>query len=335
MPRDQGNSITALCTTALITLIWAMPLASFAQAPNKSIHVGILVGGSLAQRGELDQALVQGLREQGYVEGKNLIVERRYANNMNAQLPEFARELAAMKLDAIVTTCTPSTRAAQQATSSTPIVMAAVSDPVGHGLIASLAQPGRNITGLSSQAQELLPKMLELFSSVVPKSATIAVLTNSLNPVHALMWQRLEGAAQTLKVKLVRVEANGHAGLPAALDATVREHAGALFVLPDDPMSFNYRARIIEFAAKHRMPDFYWASEFVDAGGMMSYGENLRGSYRNAASYIDKVVKGVNPANLPVQQPTKFELVINLKTARALKLEISRELAVRADRVIE
>ena len=331
MHRNQGNFYTA----ALITLICAMPLASFAQAPKKTIRVGILVGGSLAQRGELDQALVQGLSEQGYVEGKNLIVERRYANNMNAQLPEFARQLAAMKLDAIVTTCTPSTNAAQQATSSTPIVMAAVSDPVAHGLIASLAKPGRNITGLSSQAQELLPKMLELFSSVVPKSATIAVLANSLNPIHALMWRRLQGAAKTLKVKLARVEAKGHAGLPAALDATVREHAGALFVLPDDPMAFNNRARIIEFAAKHRMPDFYWAGEFVEAGGLMSYGENLRGSYRNAASYIDKVVKGANPASLPVQQPTRFELVINMKTAKALGIKFPQTVLVRADRVIE
>ena len=320
---------------ALGAIALSTPLATPAQQPEKMTRIGILVAGSLEQRGDLDRALTEGLRKQGYIEGKNLLIERRYANGISAQLPEFARTLADMKLDAIVTTCTPSTRAAKQATSSTPIVMAAVSDPVAQNLIASLARPGQNITGLSSQADEVLPKRLELLASVLPPQTVIAVLANSRNAIHPPMWQKLQGAAQQLNLKLVLVEADGAMGLPAAFDAAVRAHARALFVLPDDPMTFNARARVVEFAAKNRMPDFYWASEFVEAGGLLSYGENLRNSYVNAATYVDKVVKGANPATLPVAQPTRFELVINQKSAKSLGLTIPPSILVQADRVIE
>lgn len=321
--------------SALSAIVLSMPFAAQAQLPERMTRIGILVAGSIEQRGDLDRALTEGLREQGYVEGKNLVIERRYADGIAAQLPEFARALANMKLDAIVTTCTPSTRAAKQATSSTPIVMAAVSDPVAQNLIASLAKPGQNITGLSSQADELLPKRLELLASVLPPQTLIAVLANSRNAIHPPMWQKLKGAAQELKLRLVLVEADGAAGLPAAFDAAVGAHARALFVLPDDPMSFNARARIVAFATKNRMPDFYWASEFVEAGGLLSYGENLRNSYINAASYVDKVVKGAKPATLPVAQPTRFELVVNQKAAKSLGLTIPPSILVRADRLIE
>ena len=180
--------ITVIAAGALLLIASA---AALAQSPEKKAHIGILVGGSLAQRGHLEQALLQGLREQGYIEGKNLILERRYADGRVDRVPEFARELAAMKLDAVVTTCTPSTRVAQQALGSTPIVMAAVADPVGQNLIESLARPGANITGLSSQAEDIMPKMLELFASVLPKPTTVAVLTEATSDVHPRMWQAL------------------------------------------------------------------------------------------------------------------------------------------------
>lgn len=312
------------------------PLAADAQqSKDKTAHIGILVTGSIAQRGHLEQALLEGLREQGYVEGKNLVIERRYADGRRERTPEFARELAAMKLDAVVTTCTPSTRAARQATASTPIIMAAVADPVGQRLIASLARPGGNITGLSSQAEDILPKMMELFSVVLPKPATVAVFVQGRSDVHPRMWRQLVPIAQALELKLVKIDVANLADLPAAFDMALREKANALFVLPDEPMFTNGRASIVELAARHRLPAFYGAREFVDAGGLMSYGENLRAAYRKAASYINKLARGAKPADLPVEQPTKFELVVNLKTAKTLGLTIPQSMLLRADQVIQ
>jgi len=223
----------------------------------------------------------------------------------------------------------------KEATSSTPIVMVAVSDPVRQGMIASLAKPGTNVTGTSSQAEELLAKRLELLEALVPKSTTIAVLSNANNPVHALGWERLERAAKEMNRSLMKVDIKTSNELPAAIDAAVRAQAGALFVMPDDPMMFNLRPQIVELAAKYRIPDFYWASQFAESGGLMSYGENLRGSYRGAAAYVEKIKKGANPAYLPVEQPTRFELVINLKTAKVLGVTVPQSLLMRADDVIQ
>ena len=314
----------------------AGPLAARAQqSKDKTAHIGILVNGSIAQRGHLEQALLDGLRDQGYVEGRNLVIERRYADGRRERVPEFARELAAMKLDAVVTTCTPSTRAARQATVSTPIVMAAVADPVGQRLIASLARPGANITGLSSQAEDILPKMMELFSSVLPNPATVAVFVQGTSNVHPRMWQQLGPIAQALKLKLVKIEVANAADLPAAFDMALREKADALLFLPDEPLFLTRRATIVELAAKHRLPAFYGAREFVDDGGLMSYGENLRTAYRRAASYVGNLARGAKPADLPVEQPTKFELVVNLKTAKALGLTIPQSILIRTDQVIQ
>ena len=318
-------------------LLLTAPPASVAQSPEGTARIGILVGGSLAQRGHLEQALLQGLREQGYVEGKNLVLERRYADGRVERTPEFARELAAMKLDAVVTTCTPTTRAAQQALGSTPIVMAAVADPVGQHLIASLARPGANITGLSSQAEDIMPKMLEQFASILPRSTTIAVLADAGSNVHPRMWQALGPVAQALNVKLVKIDVGrlNDLHLPAAFDTAVREKAGAIFVLPDEPLFLTRRAEIVALAARYRLPAFYGAREFVDEGGLISYGENLRTAYSNAASYIKKVAQGANPGDIPVGQPTRFELVINMKTAKALGLAVPQSLLLRADDVIQ
>jgi putative ABC transport system substrate-binding protein len=322
---------------ALVTL-WAAggPLAVKAQqSKDKAVHIGILVGGSIAQRGHLEQALLEGLRDRGFVEGRNLVIERRYADGHNERVPELARELAKMKLDAVVTTCTPSTRAARQASASTPIVMAAVADPVGQRLIASLARPGANITGLSSQAEDILPKMMQLFSGVLPNPATVAVFAQERSDVHPRMWQQLAPIAQALKLKLVQIEVTYAADLSVAFDRALREKANALFVLPDEPMFLSRRARIVELAANHRLPAFYGAREFVDDGGLMSYGENLRAAYRNAASYVDNLARGAKPADLPVEQPTKFEFVVNLKSAKTLGITIPQSLLVRADHVVQ
>jgi len=318
-------------------VLLAAPFAGAQPSKDKTAHVGILVMGGRAQRGHLEQALLQGLREQGYVEGKNLVLERRYLDGMMDRMPDAARELAAMKLDAVVTTCTPSTRAAQQATSSMPIVMAAVADPVGQNLIASLARPGGNITGLSSQAEDIMPKMLELFASVLPKGAKVAVFVEARSNVHPRMWQALGPVAQALGLKLAKIDIKSPANvtLPAAFETAAHEKADAILVLPDEPVFLTRRALIVELAAKHRLPAFYGVREFVDEGGLMSYGENLRTAYRNAAAYVGNLARGAKPAELPVEQPTKFELVINLKTVKALGLTIPQSILIRADEVIQ
>ena len=333
----MGAKMKRIAAIAASALLLATPPAGLAQSPEKKARIGILVGGSLAQRGHLEEALLQGLREQGYVEGKNLVLERRYADGHVDRTPGFARELAAMKLDAVVTTCTPTTRAAQQAVGSTPIIMAAVADPVGQHLIASLARPGANLTGLSSQAEDIMPKMLELFASVLPRPTTVAVLADAGSAVHPRMWQALGPLAQSLKIKLVKIDAGKPAdvGLPAAFETAVREKADAIFVLPDEPLFFTRRADIVALATKHRLPAFYGAREFVDDGGLMSYGENLRTAYRNAAAYISKVTHGANPGEVSVAQPTRFELVINMKTAKALGITFPQSVFLSADEVIE
>jgi putative tryptophan/tyrosine transport system substrate-binding protein len=330
----QRIAMTVAATGVLLLLA---PVVGLAQSPDSKAHVGILVMGGLEQRGHLEQALLQGLREQGYVEGKNLVFERRYADGRGYRLPEFARELAAMKLDAVITTCTPSTRAARQATASTPIVMAAVADPVGQNLIASLAKPGGNITGLASEAEDILPKMMEVFTSILPKPATIAVLLEARSAVHPRMWQALGPIAQALKVKLVKIEVGSPAdvNLPIAFQTAVDEKVDAILLLPDEPVFLTKRALIVELAARHKLPSFYGAREFVDEGGLMSYGENLRTAYHHAAYYVSKVVHGAKPGDIPVEQPTKFELVVNMKTAKALGITIPPSVILRTDDMIE
>ena len=318
----------------------------FAQSSERNLRLGLLVAGTMEQRGDLDRALVDGLRALGYVEGRNLHIERRYGDSMSSmhtshgamaddQLSVIAREFAAMNLDAIVTSCAPTTRAAKRATSSTPIIMAAVSDPVGQGLITSLSRPGGNVTGLSSQADELLAKRLELVADIMPAESRVAVLANSQNPVHPPMWQKLKDVASRYHLALQLTETDGEVGLASAFGKIAASGAKVLFVLPDDPTLFNVRHEIVAFAARHRVADFYWASEFVQAGGLLSYGASLRDSYVAAAEYVDKVAKGANPATLAVAQPTRFELVINRTTARTLGLTIPVQVTVRADRVIE
>ena len=307
-----------------------------AQVPAKTKHVGYLVWSSYGSRGNLEQSLLDGMRDEGYVEGKNLVIERRYVDGGIDQVRVAARELAALNPDAIVSTCSDSTAAAKEATapSGIPVVMAFVSDPVGQGLIASYQRPGGNITGLSSQAEDTLPKMLQYLSEVVPAGTRVAVLYHTSNPVHPRLWQRLNQAGKEREPNLVRIDISGKADFAAAFDTIGRERLGGLLVLPDDNMTYNARVQLIELVKKQRIPTIFGAREFVDIGGLMSYGPDLASSYRHTAAYVDKVLTGTKPANLPVEQPTHFEFVVNLAAAKALGVTIPQNMLLLADDVV-
>lgn len=322
------------------TALVAVPGLAHGQSPQRMVRIGILAGDVTAHHEE--QALIAGLREQGLVEGRNLVIERRYANGRLTMVPGLARELAGSKLDVVISTCTPTTLIAQQAfgatPGSTPIVMAAVADPVGQRIIASLARPGANVTGLASQSDEILPKQLGLFAAVLRAKATIAVLLDSSSNVHPRMWSILESAATRLDIRLVQVQAGrkpGQASLPEAFDAAMRQQADGILVLPDEPFFFAHREEIVALAARHRLPSAYGVREFVDAGGLMSYGESLSTAFRSVGSYVGKIVAGARPGEIPVAQPTTFELVVNLKTAESLGITFSRDVLISADAVIE
>lgn len=327
-------------TLLLSSLLLSVPAVALAQSAQKKVRIGILFGDAPMPHEEV--ALREGLRELGYVEGRNLVIERRYAEGRLQLVPGYARELASMNLDAVISTCTPTTRLAREAfgatPGSTPIIMAAVADPVGQQLIASLAKPGANVTGLASQAEDLMPKMLELFASVLPRPTTVAVLVDSSSAVHPRMWRTLGPIAQRLNIQLVKVEAGrkpGDTPLPAAFDAAVRQRATGVLVLPDEPFFVAKRGDIVALAAQHRLPAFYGLREYVDEGGLMSYGESMNTAYRGLATYIGKVAAGSSPADMPVSQPTQFELVINLKTARALGMTLPQTTLLSANEVIQ
>jgi putative ABC transport system substrate-binding protein len=318
-----------------VTLSWLAISGSGAESLDKTVRVGLLLSGFPETYVHVDRAFLTGMRELGYVEGRNLVVERRYARLDPSSMRNVAAELANMNLDAIVAGCTGSTRAVQRATVKTPIVMASVADPVGQGFVKSLAQPGTNVTGRSSQSRELLPKMLELFSTAVPSARRIAVLVNVLNTAHETLWADAAKSAASLNISLVRVEVQGPSRLGTALETLVASGADALLVLPDDPMSHNLRAQIVAFANARGLPTFFGFREFVEVGGLMSYGEKFADNYRYTASYIDQVLRGAKPAELPIEQPTRFELVINLTTAAALGIKFPRQVLLRADAIVK
>jgi putative ABC transport system substrate-binding protein len=328
-------------TTLLLGSLWlSAPAVALAQAVQKKVRIGILFGDAPMPHEEA--ALREGLRELGFVEGRNLVIERRYAEGRLQLVPGYTRELASMNLDAVIATCTPTTRLAREAfgstPDSTPIIMAAVADPVGQQLISSLAKPGANVTGLASQADDIMPKMLELFAGVLPRPTTVAVLLDSSSAVHPRMWGTLVPIAQRLNLQLIRVEAGrkpGDASLPTAFEAAVRQRATGVLVLPDEPFFIARRAEIVALAAQHCLPAFYGVREFVDEGGLMSYGESLSTAFRSLAGYIGKVAAGSRPAEMPVSQPTQFELVINLKTARTLGMTMPQSLLLSANDVIQ
>ena len=325
------------CTVLLgvfALLIFGASLAFSQQSP-KPIRVGVLMSGFEPFYAGHDRGLVAGLRDHGYIEGKNLIIERRYGHLDGKRYSVLAHELAGMHLDAIVTVCTGTTRAAKGATNSTPIVMLSVPDPVGQGLAASLARPGTNVTGRSSQHFDLVQKMLQLFHEAVPGAGRIAILVNALNPRNQEAWAEALAAAQSLNVDLIRIEMQGAEGLDAALDGIAKSNANALFVLPEDPPAFNLRQRIIAFARERALPLLAPYREFVEDGAFMSYGESFEEAARGVALYVDKVVHGTNPAELPIAQPTRFELTVNRKVANELGITIPPSVLLLADSVIE
>ena len=318
----------------LVLSLTLAPLAAGAQLATKVPRVGFLITGSSQGVQPLLDAFRQGLRELGYVEGQSIAIEYRWAEGKYERLSDLAAELVRLKLDVIVAVATPAVQAAKQATKAIPIVMLSVGDPVASGFVASVARPGGNITGLANIAPELVGKQLQLLREVVPTFSLVAVLWNPANPSNASQLREAETTARALGVRVQPLEAQGPSDIDRAFAAMTRERAGALLVLSDS-MLIVQRERIADLAAKSRLPAMYGLRLHAEAGGLMAYGANLLDLVRLTATYVGKILKGAKPADLPVEQPTKFELVINLKTAKALGLTIPQMLLQRADQVIE
>ena len=325
--NSRRKLLVALSAGAL-----AAPLACFAQQQRSKVaRIGVLE--STSSSANQREALIAGLRELGYVEGKNMIIEDRWAEGNYERLPGLAAELVQMKVDVIVAGATPAIQAAQRATSTIPIVMVRVGDPVGGGFVASLARPGGNITGLSNLSVDVSSKYLELLRAAVPRLSRVTVLVNPANPIHPDFLKRVQATEKTNSVTISPVEASTASQIEAAFATMTRERAGAVIVLPDP--FFASQALIAGLAAQHRLPTMFWTRGPVESGALMSYGQNNAEHYYRAATYIDKILKGAKPGDLPVEQPTKIELVINLKTAKAIGLTIPQQLILQADKVIE
>jgi len=312
----------------------AAPLAAEAQGPAKIPRIGLLSPFSPSDTALWHQALRQGLRDLGWVEGKTISIEYRYAEGERDRLPVLAAELVRLKVDIVFVDTTSAALAAQNATRTVPIVLAVGSDTVATGLVNSLARPGGNITGLDQIAPELGGKRLELLKEIVPRLSRVAVLWNPQNPSSTLNWKELQLPAPQLGVQLHSLEVRSPTLLDTAFEAATRAGAGALAIMPDPVFVTNLK-RIANLAAKRRLPSIFHLREFVNAGGLVAYGPDRSDLFRRAAVYVDKILKGAKPADLPVEQPTKFELVINLKTAKALGLTIPQSLLLRADEVIQ
>jgi len=327
-------TVTKLSLVAIFILAGA--LAADAQQAGKVPRIGFLGVTSPSDRPSHLDAFRQRLRELGWVEGQNIVIDYRYAEGRVDRLPDLAAELVRLKVDLIVASAgTQAATAAKNATGTIPIVMIYVRDPVGNGLIASLARPGANVTGVSGSAGlELFAKQLELLKETVPKIRRVAILSNPDNAYHQLAIREVNVAARSLGVQLQLLEARGPNEFDGAFAAMAKERVGALLVLSDAVLN-SHRTRLADLAARSRLPAAYGVRESVEAGGLMSYGPSFLDLYRRSAAYVDKILKGAKPADLPVEQPTKFELVINLKTAKALGLTVPPSLLQRADQVIE
>jgi putative ABC transport system substrate-binding protein len=319
---------------ALLAVLIGGTAAAFAQSARKPIRIGLFVSGFPTEYAAHDQGIVAGLRSHGYVEGKNLTVERRYAQLQPERMASLAQEFARMDLHALVTVCTFSTKVALNATRTTPIIMLSVSDPVGLGVATSLPRPGGNVTGRSSLSRELIPKMMELFHEAVPTADRIAVLMNTHNPAHEPLWEDALRAAQRLNLTLVPIATALPAGFDAAMQSVLTMRAKALFILPDDPPTLHLRSRLADFAEQHALPLFGSYTAF-ETGALLSYGENVEVTARESVAYIDKIVHGANPAELPIEQPTRFELSVNMRVAKQLGITIPQSVLVRANRIVE
>jgi putative ABC transport system substrate-binding protein len=312
----------------------AWPLAARAQQVGRIWRIGVLETISPELNTANFDALRQGLRNLGYIEGQNLVIEYRSADGQMERFPELANELVRTNVDVIVTRGTPAVVAAKNATATIPVVMAASGEPLTSGVISGLARPGGNVTGLSAFTNELIPKRIELLNVAVPGIARIAFLQNMSNPVAPSQWEELKTAAQSVRIEPLLLDVRRSEDVARALEAARMERINAI-VVGNDTVTHANRHQVIELAAHHRLPVIYATREFVDAGGLMSYGVSYADLYRRAATYVDKIFKGAKPADLPVEQPTKFDLMINLRTAKALGLEIPDKLLALADEVIE
>jgi putative ABC transport system substrate-binding protein len=324
--------VSAIFVVALVLGIIRVPFVAEAQQAGTVPRIGVLAPS--APPDPQVESLKQGLRDLGWVEGQNVGVEYRYAGGQLERLPHLAAELVRLKVDVIVTEGEAGIRAARDATSTTPIVMAVSGDPIGTGLIASLSKPGGNITGLSLLAPDLGGKRIELLKETVAKVSRVGILWNPTNAVKALELRSTEAAAKELGVIVTSNEVRAPKDFDRAFAAIVQERPSALITL-SDPLTRGHKKQIADFAIKSRLPMIAELREFAEAGGLMTYGANLLDLCRRAATYVDKILKGAKPGDLPVEQPTNFELVINLKTARTLGLTIPQSVLVRADEVIQ
>jgi len=330
--QRSGVSKTVHCL-ALGAMLLALCMSVEAQQPKKIPRIGFLMPGSRADYAVRIEAFQNGLRELGYIEGQNIAIEWRFTEGKSARLADIAADLVRLKVDVIVTSTTPVAAATASATGSIPIVMAASADPVGTGLVASLSHPGGNITGLSMLGPESDGKALEVLQETLPKLARVAFLWDPTNAGMASRLKALEGAGQSLRLQIQSLEVRTSNELESTLESAVSNRAGALFV----PAGFAsvYRKRIVEFSAKKRLPAMYNDGESAEAGGLMSYGVYLPALFHRAATLVDKILKGTKPTDLPVEQPTKFELIINLKAAKQIGVTIPPNVLARADRVIK
>jgi putative tryptophan/tyrosine transport system substrate-binding protein len=305
-----------------------------AQQPTKIPRIGFLGGGSASANAGRIEAFRQGLRELGYVEGKNVVIEHRWADGKLDRLPALASELVRLKVDIIVSAGPTVTRVAKEATVTIPIVMGFDDDPVGSGFVASLARPGGNITGLSALSPELSGKQLELLKEITPRLSRVAVVGSSTHPGTAQSLKELELATAVLKVQLQNLDILDPKEIEATFRAASKGRADAVIVLTSVVTNSN-RKQIVDVAAKNRLPAIYYTAEWVEAGGLMTYGASFTDLFRRAATYVDKILKGAKPADLPVEQPMKFEFIINLKAAKQIGLTIPPNVLARADRVIK
>jgi putative ABC transport system substrate-binding protein len=321
----------------VVTVVLAILLAPFgadAQPRAQVARIGWLGTTATAEALHLRDVFQHALHTLGWVEGHNLIVEYRWSEGQDERLPDLAAELVQRQVDLILTTRgTPMALAAKHATTTIPIIFVGSADPVGAGLVDSLARPGGNLAGLASMTIELSGKRLELLKEAMPGVTRVAVLLRAANPFVPPALHEVQGAAQALGVTLQILDIHDPTGLDTAFVAMTREKAEALLVLADQ-MLFDHHARIVDLAAQRRIPGMFWRREFAEAGGLMSYGPSLSDSFRRAATYVDKILKGAKPADLPVEQPTKFELVLNRKTAQALGITFPPSLLFQADEVI-
>jgi len=328
-----GNRKIRFTALAPFTLLFALCGSAEAQQSSKSPRIGFLTVSSASALAARIDVFRQGLRELGDLEGKNIVIEWRSAEGKPDRVPALAAELVRLKVEILVTGGPQSTRPAREATSTIPIVMAFDNDPVGNGFVVSLARPGGNITGLSTLAPELNGKQLELLKEVVPRLSRVAILGDSTIPGNVQALKEMESAAGALAVKILHLDIQTPKDLDSVFRAASKERADAVLVLTS-PVFNPYRKETAGVAVKHRLPTIYSTPEFVEDGGLMSYSVSFTDLYRRAAYYVDKILKGANPADLPVEQPKKFELVINLKTAKQIGLTIPPSVLARADKVI-